>query len=518
MNNRLKLFILFLFNACLFGILSHCLPLNYESDDDSVMCMIANGTISGTPDCHLVFINAIYGFFLKTMYCICDKIQWYTFSFMVLHILSMTIIGYSLIKKNTDNWLKLSLFLFVYSFWVVIIAKFQWTTTTAIVTAAGVVALYDKKYVLSFFLFIIASLIRFEVIAMVGILTVPLIFCRYWSEKKSLLYLCIIPLFLFILHSCDFLFYLDKDWKEYREYNTIRGKVNDNPNSNVLKYSSLPSGVNHNDVKLTLDFFPDPNIVTKEKLSVINTVQEKNSTSNKIDNIHVFLGAYKYDFLFFYIILLIYGLYSEKKIRIAIIVGCVLWVALLIHVSINAIVKERVFLSSLLAMLTYMISCSDYIRIKRGAKYLSMIPFGGLFIVILYLSVSNFSYGYKCAKQNNTQLLFNEQVQLLNNISNISNKSVFSRELIYDCTSLWKNSREFPYGNIILGGWLTKSPLCSKFNSHKDLVDGDIIMLVGNNRDLSPIQMSILDHYNIDTQIKTVSKSQNYKLVTFNSK
>lgn len=517
MNNRLKFFILFLFNACLFGILSYSLPLNYESNDDSVMCLIANGTISGAPDCHLVFINAIYGFFLKILYCICDSIQWYTLSFMLLHILSMTIIGYLLVKKNTDNWVKFALFLFVYSFWIVIIAKFQWTTTTAIVTAAGIVSLYDRKYALSCLLFIIASLIRFEVIAMMGVLTVPLIFCRYW-HKKALLYICLIPLFLFALHSCDFLFYLDKDWKEYREYNAIRGKVNDNPNSDVLKKYSLPSGLTDNDVQLTLDFYPDPNVITKEKLSAINSIQEKNSPSNKIDNIHVFLGAYKYDFLCLYMILFVYGLYCEKKMRIAIIFGGILWGALLIYVSIDALVKERVFLSSLFAMLTYMISCSDYIRIGQGTKYLSMIPLFGLFIVTMYWSVSNFSYGYKCAKQNDTQLLFNEQIQLLNSISDISNRSVFSRELVYDCSSPWNNSMEFSCRNIILGGWLTKSPLCSEFKSHKDLVDTGIMMLVGNNRNLTPIQKSILDHYNIETQIETISNSQNYKLVTFKSK
>ena len=57
-----------LFNTLFFTLVAYLLPMRFEENDDVVMCMIANGVYSGSPDCHLVFINAIYGSVLARLY------------------------------------------------------------------------------------------------------------------------------------------------------------------------------------------------------------------------------------------------------------------------------------------------------------------------------------------------------------------------------------------------------------------------------------------------------------------
>ena len=69
-----------------------------EENDDILMCLIANGGYTGIPDCHLVFINALYGKILVLCYEIIPYIEWYTLSFCLLHIVSMTVIIYCIIN------------------------------------------------------------------------------------------------------------------------------------------------------------------------------------------------------------------------------------------------------------------------------------------------------------------------------------------------------------------------------------------------------------------------------------
>ena len=47
-------------NVVFFALAAWLLPMGYEENDDVMMAMIANGTYSGAPDFHLVYINVLY--------------------------------------------------------------------------------------------------------------------------------------------------------------------------------------------------------------------------------------------------------------------------------------------------------------------------------------------------------------------------------------------------------------------------------------------------------------------------
>ena len=119
-------------------VLAVVLPLGFEENDDVMMCMIANGSYSGTPDCHLVYINVLYGMVLAGLYRLTTAVEWYTLSFVVLHILSMSVIVYCILTTpNRARWERILWLIVLYVLWARIIIAFQFTTTAGLVCLAG---------------------------------------------------------------------------------------------------------------------------------------------------------------------------------------------------------------------------------------------------------------------------------------------------------------------------------------------------------------------------------------------
>ena len=74
MSKYLK-YIILACNIAFFAVMAMVLPLSFEENDDVVMAMIANGTYSGVPDFHLVYINVIYGYVLTLLYGLLPAIE-----------------------------------------------------------------------------------------------------------------------------------------------------------------------------------------------------------------------------------------------------------------------------------------------------------------------------------------------------------------------------------------------------------------------------------------------------------
>ena len=64
------------------------LPLGFEENDDVMMAMIANGSYSGAPDYHLVYINVLYGWVLAGLYSLSFNFKLSTLNFIYSQCLS----------------------------------------------------------------------------------------------------------------------------------------------------------------------------------------------------------------------------------------------------------------------------------------------------------------------------------------------------------------------------------------------------------------------------------------------
>ena len=277
-----KWFVL-LFNTAFFVIMAWLLPIHFEENDDAIMCMIANGHYSGTPDGHLVFINAIYGWVIAGLYMVADIVEWYSLSFCVLHILAMSVIMYILLNKmKVAIWLKLVFIAFAYIYWIRIIIAFQFTTTTGLLCFSGCLALLQsaqstncsnnginyKWLIVGVTAVFVASMIRFHAAALVGLLCFPMFLEALIRERRYVLWIAVLLVLVLVGKYADGLFYQSPDWAYYREYNSVRGTINDNPYAD-LSIEDLPEGVSELDYGLFRTFAGDPNVMTLDRIKII---------------------------------------------------------------------------------------------------------------------------------------------------------------------------------------------------------------------------------------------------------
>lgn len=220
-NKKLFLSIL-IFNILFFVVAAWLLPIQYEENDDIAMCMIANGLFSGSPDCHLVYINAIYGCLLVLLYKLLGVVEWYAVSLSVLHIISMTVIAYTiLIGKRVKGIVKSVFLLFFYVIWTRITMAFQYTTTAGLTCLAGCVLLSRKTksgYIFGLVLVVIASMVRFSAAALVALLFIPMFICENGLKVKSYIPLAFVLLFVLLFKVLDSCFYKSVEWKEYKKF------------------------------------------------------------------------------------------------------------------------------------------------------------------------------------------------------------------------------------------------------------------------------------------------------------
>lgn len=359
-----KWFVL-LFNAMFFALMAWLLPIHFEENDDATMCMIANGHYSGTPDGHLVFINAIYGWVIAGLYMIADIVEWYTLSFCILHVLAMTVIMYVLINKmKLPIWLKMVFIVFAYVFWIRIIIAFQFTTTAGLLCFSGCLSLlqsFQNQNSLSegrlsrnwrlfgLFAIFVASLIRFHTAALVGLLCLPMFVEAITHNRRYVLWLVGVLVVVLCGKYADGLFYQSPDWAYYRDYNSVRGTINDNPYAD-LNIEELPSGVSELDYELFRNFAGDSKVMTLDRIKTIQSeIREDLSVKRCLVNIK-YLRLYLFPVLFVGVGLLV-CLVLEKNRRLYPLLALLVFFVTLIYLGAFHDLKYRVFLCMLLPMM-----------------------------------------------------------------------------------------------------------------------------------------------------------------------
>ena len=86
----------FLFLALLF-----C-DMKYEVSDDFIMDAILSGALGHNYNEHLLFSNILYGYLLKFLYSITEKISWYFVFQVVICFVSLTSLCYIVLKRNNS--------------------------------------------------------------------------------------------------------------------------------------------------------------------------------------------------------------------------------------------------------------------------------------------------------------------------------------------------------------------------------------------------------------------------------
>ena len=512
MKNKYNTLILLVFNILFFIILAIAFPIRYETNDDVFMCWIANGVLGGEPDCHLVFINAIYGVVLKFLYTLVPKIEWYTLLFCLFHIAAVTTLSKAVLDVP-QKLVKYGLLVLVYSIWARCIFYFQFTTTSGLLAAAGVLMLTKKKYNIAGVFLVLSSLIRYEATGLVILVSLPLLIFKLGKEWRS----CFIPCSFIILSMAALylgnnLFYMDKEWKEYKEYTDVSCMNYDDPNIRDIKSENLPAGFTPNDLQALVAFFPDPHVATTEVQKSLYEKCNTVSSNDRINNIRIFLGGqYKSIGMIALLFILLFFIDGRVYARVFLLLTYILWILLLCYISYSGFVKNRVYLCSLLPLL---LCCMEVCYQQKRGFFKPNVMSAFMSLLLISYPIVRGLYHESMERKEFLNTKFKDQITLIKR--NTPQRLTF-RAVTYtvECYSPFELNNPVHNIGLVVNGWTTKIPFFDIRQSNLDFVTKDFTFMAKSIDDMQWFRTSILEHYNTDIKIVTIDSSNSVKLVNF---
>lgn len=486
---------------------------HYESNDDLIMAWIASGKFLGSPDRHLVFINVVYGIVLSWLYKLLPFVEWYTLLLLTFHVLSLTIIAKWLLKQEIMKVIKLAIFVLLYLLEVRMLLSLQFTTTSGLLSTAALVLIIEtrkKNLILGILLFVLASMIRFQAAMLVG-----LVFCMfyplfvYYFEFSFPQFLALITC---VLLSISFSmidkknYQSDPEWGYYYEYNKVRGRLNDNPNS-WRAFDHLPQNVCKEDYKmLTWYFFPDPSVLDLNTMRILyDTVEKQTGYKSvpyikKTKNIWYSMKGYVSYFSLLVSICLIFVFAMEDRTgRILCSFGFVGFLLIFSWISMNMFVKERAFLCAFFAFVVFILSLVERLKYRFSFVLLSW-----LMIIIGHFTIRLFADSklfYKSEMPDEGVVILKE----------INKTPVILGELV--TASLNPMKLQEGYMNACASGWTTVMPNKNGIGSYLDLVNEGIPIVISKeyySDVVETLQTSLRFHHLIKVDPCVLSETEHY--------
>ena len=503
-------------NIVLFALLAVLLPLGFEENDDVMMCMIANGTYSGMPDFHLVYINVLYGFVLAGLYSLTKAVEWYTLSFAVLHILSMSVLAYCILTTpNRARWEKVLWLLILYVLWARIIIALQFTTTAGLVCLAGCMLLLreSKKARWSgVVLVIIAALIRFMAAGLVGLLMAPIIVYTYRLNWRR--YIAIVVMLTAVV-GCrvanHMVYDSDPEWKYFRAYNQLRAQLNDNPNAYKMTTAQLPETIDPMDYQLLLRFVPDAEQIDLPAIRQLSATVGDVPFRQQLKNLHR-LDKYAVEVVILFALLILMILTTGNRSKYLFLIIYTLFVlVLIVHVSLDGFLKNRVFLCILTPMLV-----TDYMLLPNTTGLKRR---WGIGIAMVVLSAW---YGYQIYEEKQTAdynryTWSHLQQPLLAYVPEGAYVTTIGTSMMMEATDPW-HVWPYEFRKYTLG-WLTWCPLNKSVgHSYRALLREDMYIFTHINYThehtaLQRVSEQIEKHYGVPSEIVWKCRNGGYALV-----
>lgn len=518
---------LLLTNIIFFISAAYLLPIRYEQNDDVMMLLFASGKYSGTPESHLVFINYLYGLFLKLLYTRNDGLEWYSILFAIINILSITVISWNIVvKKGIRPFYKI-LFLFIfYLLEIRFLQLLQFTTIASLCALAAIILiLSDKNYqrIAGVFLFILASMIRFEAALLILMIAGPLFINALIGNKKiafekPLQFIVGAFILAMVFKFIDYNSYQsDKEWKYFNDYNKVRGQINDNPNAAQLR-KKLPTNILTADFDFLLGATQDGEKMNLHNLQLLQSRLKEISIKDKISHIPNSLRSFK--FFLLGLIVACGGLIYANPLKInKIILGMtfVIFLSILIYISFDATPKSRVFLSAILPLLYVMyLSIENQKNTKSNLIFLAGIGF----FILLFIKQNIFTYN---STKDFRATQFNQQSSILEQYLQTGNSIVLTPDFHIEYYPVFNTSSIFQSHQLFFTSWATNIPFNKGyFDSFMDLVNRHAIFMTKEAfTRISAFEKNIQQNYGITVVPRIQKESKDYvivKLISENKK
>jgi hypothetical protein len=495
------------------AILTFLAPIRFETNDDVIMLLISSGSLYGSPDEHLVFINILFGFVLKVMYSIVPKIECYTYLFLTLHAISFSIILHYVITRQLQTLSKTIMIGLVFFLETILVYKLQFTTTSALITSSAVVMLIkqNKKLIfIGFLLLLIGFCIRPHACLLALLVSIPVIFHANIKSPRKLVSLGLITLGLIIsITAIDTIYYRSNiEWKKYSEYNSVRGQINDNPNFETLLPRDEKERINF---LMIAYFMMDPKVHTITGLNSIKSRIVDKPLSLKIQNVSPQLIKHKEVLIYISLFSAIILLKIKGRDRFFLASSYSILILSLCYTGINGTIKTRVLMT---AIIPFLVLTTPYFLCNLNSTIKNIFTCIPL-IMIAYRFSSQAYNTHKFNIQDNVRC--QEQISIIDKYQKVSDKKLLVWPSAISLSSFEPMgiSEYFKNKNIHFTGWLTQIPLEKDIHSHLDLIGRMNILVSSKNleKNIPNLIKAIYLNHQVKVQVDTILTSKNLSII-----
>ena len=387
-------------------------------------------------------------------------------------------------------------------FWIYLIAKFQFTSTTALLSFSGILLLLDRKFLWGGLVLLLASFMRFNAAMMIGLFMSPIFTYTYKTEwKKSWLPLLFVLLLITGGKLIDKLHYSHStELQSFTEHNGMRSRIQDNPNA-WRAYGHLPNNISKNDYDLFLSFIYDSSVFTtdimREIYETINATPVHRKLKNAIPHLikpnKISLGIVVVSLLIFILMI------QERKNRMLLIVTVALWFMTFVFISMNVYMKPYVYVASFYPI----IYCFLFVLLKEKNvnKHLLHISYAMVTFCILYLSFVSLKY------VNDYDMdIYSEQQKLIDKTEDKVLGLYYNECAISPFKLRQMESNKF-------AGFAFLTDLSEESNTFENIFINRIIIIIKDSPIPNMIAQSLMEHNNINVSIKVIDESEHCYLV-----
>ncbi len=485
---------------------------SYTTNDNSTFSFILNGSFTGKPDEHLIFVNVGLGLILKYLYILDKSIPWFpiamflniSFASSMLSFISYQQISKSSLKSDLQRVFFATIVLVLIVIHIRLTVNVNYTSAGFWISAIGILCFlisisrpFSKLLIFaSVLLFISGYLWRpsvfFPVLLIILVSSFPIWFRVVQSWRAVLMSVLVLPIFAF--NQFDTWWYdRSPDWALFRTYNLARGALHGIKRYGDLQplFISKRTGVSLNEIFLLNNWIADPSIQPLNHLERIVdlTLSQRvffdfNLFTEQLISLYplIFVSLLSCVTLFFFTNWK-FGLLGYFLSSTFVVVGIAyLFTFLLLNERLPVYVTTGVLTTWFLA--TGMTLLSVFLREVSGdpflltnAHRLQPVFFGLLTLSVVFFSVSISSEILARSSRSSFQESLILSLEEQSNFVALNSFDPFGRENPY--TNFRYDRPEIP------PGWTIGSPLMTS-RIEKLGLDGDLASLIARQRLLLP--------------------------------
>ena len=554
-NKNQKIIIIFI-NLIIFGIVNIIFSIKYEQVDDFIIYNLYSG-LDGTYNIYGIYIHPIICIILSTLYRIISSINWHSIYLLGMQFICFTLIGYTILKKNSSEIAIVLYTIFASIFYTALLMLIQYTSVAALLILTSFILLIDiletkkptkaSKKVLIFALYTLGIMTRMQsLLIVIPFMAIYLLMyiINYKSKniekeqiQKMLKYYAIYVIIAIVVYISNAILYnTNETYKQYMEYNDIRTNLHD---LNYVSYEENKEifdevGWSKNDHYMFYTFgFGDENIYSKENLEkILNYKIEKDGKYNfktdiseiKESFISECMNNYTYIIIFFMGIFIL-SLFNRNKTKYNILIFVTTIALHILFIIINRSMQRVVIPEYILgtALMIYNLKLSSKEKINDGIRNCAIVIF--MIAIISGFVGKSYNYDYKLGDYQSTQELIN---YTNNHKENVYLYTIPSLQFRYLAYSVYQMPPKAAFSNLrSIGGWdmftgnyydfkeryNLEGTFLDLLKENVYLVDGDVIWS-GRRYDnyKENIVLGIKEHYNIEVKCEEVEQFDNLKI------